>query len=249
MGRKRTHHESARTKIVSARLKPETYDLISEHAEKLGLSRAGYIEHLIENRPLKVVGRMSDDLPTPLINELKRIGNNLNQIAHARNAGLPTDHGQYRTVLSQIITIMCRNEALKKRYNEASAEVSNAPMQEIERARAARPASPPPRHAHEHDARTGYTTSRTRDDPPWQPPAYGAEAPAPQRGLPLPPRSSPPATPPAGQRPPSTPAPVQSKPGAQRPPQPIAKPKHNDPKAASARSKFSWSLFVRPTRR
>lgn len=209
MGRKRTHQDSARTKIVSARLKPETYDLISDHARKLGLSRAGYIEHLIENRPLKLVGRMSDELPTPLINELKRIGNNLNQIAHARNAGLPTDHGQYRTVLSEIITIMCRNEALKKRYDEASAEVSNARTPEIEPARSARPAAPPP--VHSATPPRGY---------------------APERQRPQPPR-----------------APMPNNPAAPRPSQLPVKTKPNDPKAASPRSKFPWSLFVRSTRR
>ena len=123
MGRRRTHHDATRTKIVSARLKHETYDLISEHAQKLGLSRAGYIEHLIENRPLRIVRPLSDELPMPLLNELKRIGNNLNQMAHARNAGLDVDPRQFRTVVSEIIATICSNEVLKRRYDGAVTEL------------------------------------------------------------------------------------------------------------------------------
>jgi hypothetical protein len=147
MGRKRTHHDAARTKIVSARLRQETYDLMSEHAEKLGLSRAGYIEHLIENRPVRLAHPMTDALPVPLLNELKRIGNNLNQIAHARNAGLDVDPRQFQTVVAEIVATLCSTEVLKRRYEAAAAEVAgseeNAPNGEIQPRRAATAAQSP----------------------------------------------------------------------------------------------------------
>jgi|GEM_PF-5305687 len=123
MGRKRTHHDAKRTKIVSARLTQETYDLISVHAEKLGLTRAGYVEHLIEDRPLRIVRPASDELPVTFLNELKRIGNNLNQIAHARNAGQNVDPRQFQTVVTEIIATICSNEVLRRRYEQAEDEV------------------------------------------------------------------------------------------------------------------------------
>lgn len=132
MGRKRTHTDATRTRIVSARLKPETYDLISEHADKLGLSRAGYIEHLIENRPLRLARPLADEMSVPLLNELKRIGNNLNQIAHARNSGLDVDPRQFRTVVTQIIATICSNEVTRRRYEAAKAEVAGPRGQVIE---------------------------------------------------------------------------------------------------------------------
>lgn len=123
MGRKRSHRDETRTKIISARLTHDTYELISEHAERLGLTRAGYVEHLIENRPLKIVRGQMDELSVPLINELKRIGNNLNQIAHARNAGSDIDPSHFHTVLADIIRVICRNEMTRRHYAEAYTEV------------------------------------------------------------------------------------------------------------------------------
>jgi len=123
MGRKRTHHDAKRTKIVSARLTQETYDLISVHAEKLGLTRAGYVEHLIEDRPLRILRPASDELPVTFLNELKRIGNNLNQIAHARNAGQNVDPRQFQTVVTEIIATICSNEVMRRRYDEAEDDV------------------------------------------------------------------------------------------------------------------------------
>ena len=119
MGRKRTHDESARTKIVSARLKPETYDIITEHAAKMGLTRAGYIEHLIENKPLRIVRPTTDELPIPLLNELKRIGNNLNQMAHSANAGWPPTEKALVEIFNEIIRIMLRDDRLRRQYAEA----------------------------------------------------------------------------------------------------------------------------------
>lgn len=123
MGRKRSHRDETRTKIISARLTHDTYELISEHAERLGLTRAGYVEHLIENKPLKIVRGQMDELSVPLINELKRIGNNLNQIAHARNAGSDIDPSHFHTVLADIIRVICRNEMTRRHYAEAYTEV------------------------------------------------------------------------------------------------------------------------------
>lgn len=169
MGRKRTHHDATRTKIVSARLRPETYDLMSEHAEKLGLSRAGYIEHLIENRPVRLANPLTDALPVPLLNELKRIGNNLNQIAHARNAGLDVDARQFRTVVTEIVAALCSAEVLKRRYEAAEDEVAKGDPSlagEMQRVRAA----------------AGDAAPRTRPEP--RPPDEGSghRGAPPQRG-------------------------------------------------------------------
>lgn len=123
MGRKRSRREETRTQVVSARLTNETYELVTEHAERMGLTRAGYIEHIIENKPLRIVRGAMDELSVPLINELKRIGNNLNQIAHARNAGSDVDPRHFHSVLADIIRVLCRNELTRKHYADAYTEV------------------------------------------------------------------------------------------------------------------------------
>ena len=51
-----------------------------------------------------------DALPIALVNQLKRIGNNLNQIAHAANAGLPPDHRKTAADLRDLINAIVQNE-------------------------------------------------------------------------------------------------------------------------------------------
>lgn len=150
MGRKRSHRDETRTKIISARLTHDTYELISEHAERLGLTRAGYVEHLIENRPLKIVRGQMDELSVPLINELKRIGNNLNQIAHARNAGSDIDPSHFHTVLAEIIRVICRNEMTRRHYAEAYTEVVGQDRDDDARDPAMRGMPPPIIHANDN---------------------------------------------------------------------------------------------------
>lgn len=183
MGRKRTHHDATRTKIISARLTQQTYDLISEHAEKLGLTRAGYVEYLIEDRPLRIVRPISDELPITFLNELKRIGNNLNQIAHARNAGQNVDPRQFRTVVTEIVATICSNEVLRRRYETAEAEVasrdgiSNTEELQLRKDPAARtPLTPDARKTTRPGETTG--TQTHRPEPP-----RAAQQPATQTGM------------------------------------------------------------------
>jgi hypothetical protein len=164
MGRKRSHRDETRTKIISARLTHDTYELISEHAERLGLTRAGYVEHLIENRPLKIVRGQMDELSVPLINELKRIGNNLNQIAHARNAGSDIDPSHFHTVLADIIRVICRNEMTRRHYAEAYTEVVGQARDDDARDPAMRGMPPPIIHANDNRD----TPAPGRSDAAWQ---------------------------------------------------------------------------------
>jgi len=159
------------TRTVSARLRADTFDIVTEHAERLGLTRSAYIEHLIENRPVRLANPLTDALPVPLLNELKRIGNNLNQIAHARNAGLDVDPRQFRTVVTEIVAVLCSAEVLKRRYEAAEAEVTTRDAsleKEMQRVRAA----------------AGDAAPRTRPEPPPSDEGSGHRGAPPQRGHP-----------------------------------------------------------------
>jgi hypothetical protein len=248
MGRKRTHREASRTKTVSARLRLETYDLITEHADKLGLTRSGYIEHLIENRPLQVVQRQSDELGTPLLNELKRIGNNLNQIAQAHNSGVPTDPRHFKTVLAEIIRILCSNETLRRRYEAAAADAGVKPSDVLTASLPLRnPAAGVTSGEAQSSPAAGMSPSRPptgqKQDqgPPFQlPPGdlFGAGF-----GLPVQQTS---ATEPA-----FPPALSQASPQHKSDDDVPLKKKANsrDHEAPPTRAKFPWSMFVRPARR
>lgn len=119
MGRKRTHTDAPRTKIVSARLREDTHDKLTAAAAKAGLSRASYVEHLIENRALKMEPAHSDALPVALINELKRIGNNLNQIAHSVHSELSPSEATITAVVAELVRTIASNEVLHRRLTAA----------------------------------------------------------------------------------------------------------------------------------
>lgn len=119
MGRKRTHTDAPRTKIVSARLREDTHDKLTAAAAKAGLSRASYVEHLIENRAVKTEPAHSDALPVALINELKRIGNNLNQIAHSVHSELSPPEAAITAVVAELVRTIASNEVLQRRLTAA----------------------------------------------------------------------------------------------------------------------------------
>lgn len=110
MPRKRTHEDTPRTHMVSARLRPETYARLTEEAANLGLSRAGYIEHLVENKRVEASLGGGSSLSVPLLNELKRLGNNLNQITHAVNSGLPPDTMMAAVTLRDLLKVLLDHE-------------------------------------------------------------------------------------------------------------------------------------------
>jgi hypothetical protein len=115
MARKRTHEAAPRTKLVSVRLREATYDRVTAAAAAASLSRAGYLEHLIEDRAVVVEQTANDALPVALINELKRLGNNLNQIAHNAHCQIPPQEGQLAKVVSEIIQTLAESEIMRRR--------------------------------------------------------------------------------------------------------------------------------------
>jgi hypothetical protein len=119
MGRKSTHDDAKRDKVVSTRLREDTYDRLTAAAKKAGLSRAGYLEHLIENRELKVQSAPSDALPITLVNELKRIGNNLNQMAHSVHCEMSPPQAEILAAVAELMRTIASNEVLQRRLTAA----------------------------------------------------------------------------------------------------------------------------------
>ena len=72
-----------RNKTLTVRLTENEYNLIRSKAKKAKMSITDYIVALSNELPIKV----SEDVK-PLLIELKRIGNNLNQIATKINSGV-----------------------------------------------------------------------------------------------------------------------------------------------------------------
>jgi Mobilization protein NikA len=120
MPRKRTHAEAPRTEMVTVRLTPAMYVKLESNARRLGLTRAGYLHHLVDNRSVEATATTSADLlPIVLINQLKRIGNNLNQLAHAANAGLPVSQTKLASHLRDLIDTLLEHELTARRVRAA----------------------------------------------------------------------------------------------------------------------------------
>lgn len=64
---------------------PEQYDLLHSNAKACGLSKRAYLIRLIEGKPIKA---RNDPEIRALRTEIHHIGNNINQIARAANAGI-----------------------------------------------------------------------------------------------------------------------------------------------------------------
>lgn len=64
---------------------PEQYDLLHSNAKACGLSKRAYLIRLIEGKPVKP---RNDPELKALRTEIHHIGNNINQIARAANAGI-----------------------------------------------------------------------------------------------------------------------------------------------------------------
>jgi len=90
--RKRTHAKGTRNRMVCIRMTDDDYALKVSQAKELGLTVSGLCEQLVLTGKVDMSARPSYRAMDPaLFTELRRIGNNVNQIAHATNSNLPTD--------------------------------------------------------------------------------------------------------------------------------------------------------------
>jgi hypothetical protein len=78
--------------MVCIRMTDDDYALKVAQARKLSLTVSGLCERLVLEGKVEMAARPSYKAMDPvLFNELRRVGNNVNQIAHAVNANLPPD--------------------------------------------------------------------------------------------------------------------------------------------------------------
>ena len=90
MPKRRTHQKGARTKMVCIRMTEDDYALKTAMARELSLTVSGLCERLVLDGKVETSAEPSYKLMDPaLFTELRRIGNNVNQIAHAVNGNLP----------------------------------------------------------------------------------------------------------------------------------------------------------------
>lgn len=123
MPKRRTHAKGARTKMVCIRMTEDDYALKASQARDFGLSVSGLCERLVLEGKIDISPRpVYRPMDPALFTELRRIGNNVNQIAHAVNGNLPPDLAaawhSVNALLNQLLPaelLAQRKEALRER--------------------------------------------------------------------------------------------------------------------------------------
>ena len=93
-----------RTKSIRAAVTPEEYVEINEKAAAAGLSVSGFLRACALGRVTPKTKRrapVDSQILERAIAEMRRIGNNINQIAHASNLNLPSDPEHLHQVLKE----------------------------------------------------------------------------------------------------------------------------------------------------
>lgn len=126
MSRRRTHDEAIRNRLVTIRITEAQYTRLHADAERSGMTISGLAEQLVCKGRVAVVTRAEAGLDRAMVSELKRLGNNLNQIAHAANAGLPPSIPAAATALHGLMTLLLKDHYFVTRLEAAgSREAAN----------------------------------------------------------------------------------------------------------------------------
>jgi hypothetical protein len=152
MPKRRTHADAVRDRQVSIRITSREHAKLEREAREHGFTIAGLAERKITQGGVVVQGS-AGTLDAGTLYELKRIGNNLNQIAHAVNGQLPPEPLAVAKNLNGLVQILLRHHYFAARIPDAMAlerqNDSTAPQarEEFQRSAALRP----PRREGEHD--------------------------------------------------------------------------------------------------
>lgn len=116
MAKRAARGSESRTEVITVRLTKAERVRIEHRAAAGGLTVSAWAAQVlargqvtVEAKPAAVV------LPPELIAEFKRIGNNLNQIAHALNARMPADHARLPRLWNDFISAILRDQYLQGR--------------------------------------------------------------------------------------------------------------------------------------
>lgn len=128
MAKPRTHATGPRTRQVLIRLTPDEYLRRSIDAKRAGLSVSGLCERLVREGKVEASAEHRPMDPS-LFAELRRIGNNANQIAHALNSNLPPDVQFAWRTANELLRAIGREEMFVQQIAEAlkTRSVANDP--------------------------------------------------------------------------------------------------------------------------
>ncbi|WP_334146257.1 MobC family plasmid mobilization relaxosome protein [Hyphomicrobium sp.] len=102
--------------MVCIRLTEDDHARCSRQARELGLTLSGLCERLVLDGKVDMSARPAYRVMDPaLFTELRRIGNNVNQIAHATNSNLPTDVMFAWRTLNKLLSMLLAQELINQK--------------------------------------------------------------------------------------------------------------------------------------
>ena len=113
--RRAARQPERRDAVLSIRMSHEQRAEIAQRAHGAGMTDSGYAATVLLKRKPTIIVPEYRQIDPSLFNELRRIGNNLNQIAHAANAGLAPGHQATAKALHDLISTFLRDEMLAQR--------------------------------------------------------------------------------------------------------------------------------------
>jgi hypothetical protein len=94
-----------KTRIQGVRFTEAQWQTLRERAQSCGLPTSTYLRRV----GLGAIPRQRPDIPEHrVVNQLARVGNNLNQIARKVNSGIPVPESEIREALARYLQIMER---------------------------------------------------------------------------------------------------------------------------------------------
>jgi hypothetical protein len=106
--------DDSRTEVITIRVTRAEKVRLDHRAATAGLSLSSWAARALADGRVTVETRPAVRmLPPELVAEFKRIGNNLNQIAHALNARKSVADGRVAREFADFLTAMMRNEYLR----------------------------------------------------------------------------------------------------------------------------------------
>lgn len=128
MPKRRTHAKAARTKMVCIRMTEDDHALKAAQAKELGLSVSGLCERLVLMGKVDMGARPAYRAMDPaLFAELRRIGNNANQIAHAINSNLPADVMFAWRSVNNLMSALLTDELLSQKISSLTRAADHDP--------------------------------------------------------------------------------------------------------------------------
>lgn len=117
MGKRATRGDEARTEIVHMRLTVSERLRVEQRAAAAGLTVSAWSARAVTGAEVTVAVTPTAPLPPGLIAELKRIGNNINQIAAALNTGRQVPATEIVAKMRDLLQALVRDETLVTRIN------------------------------------------------------------------------------------------------------------------------------------